>query len=102
DGRGYVFVQPEVDRLVARYYRVLDVYGRKFPKMDHTVYMPVGVLSFLISHEEMAALKAKTAKKFWRREKGYRTQFAPSYRRGESLRTNVKLSFAIPDAASPR
>lgn len=102
NGRGFVFVQPEVDRIVARYYRVLDVYGRQRSDLDHTVYMPAGVLRFLISPEELARLKARTPKKFWRREKGYRTQFVPSYRRGESFRTNVKLGFTVPDAASPR
>lgn len=96
NGRGYVFVQPAVDGLVARYYRVLDVYGRKHKKQDHTVFMPAGVLQFLISPDELAALRAKTPKKFWRRETGYRTQFKPSYRQGQSVQTNVKLSFKLP------
>ena len=102
NGRGYVFVQPEVDGVVARYYRVLDVYGRKHRKLDKTVYMPAGVLSFLLSPEELQALRAKTDKKYWRRETGYRTSFKPSYREGQGRQTNVKLSFALPSASSKK
>lgn len=95
-GRSFVYVQRDVDQLVADYYRTLDTYGRMYPERDYTVYMPVGVLSFLIPKEEMRKLRASTPRKFWTREKGYRTQFRPSYRRGESLQTNVKFPFAIP------
>ena len=95
DGRSFVYVQKDVDRMVALYYRTLDAYGRLFPHYDHTVYMPAGVLHFL-APERAAALKARTPKKFWKREKGYRAQFQPSYRRGQSVQTNVKFPFAIP------
>jgi Fe-S-cluster containining protein len=96
DGRSFVYVQPDVDRMIALYYRTLDAYGRLHPERDYTVYMPAGVLSFLLPPAELSRLKAKTEKRFWKREKGYRTQFKPSYRRGEGLRTNVRFPFAIP------
>lgn len=96
DGRSFVYVQRDVDHLVTDYYKTLDTYGRMYPERDYTVYMPVGVLSFLLPEKEMAKLKAATPRKFWKREKGYRTQFRPSYRRGASLQTNVKFPFAIP------
>lgn len=95
-GRSFVYVQRDVDDLVTDYYRTLDTYGRLYPERDYTVYMPVGVLSFLLPKEAMRKLRAATPRKFWKREKGYRTQFRPSYRRGESLQTNVKFPFAIP------
>jgi len=95
-GRSFVYVQPDVDRMVADYYRTLDAYGRMYPERDYTVYMPAGVLSFLLDKEELRKLRASTPRKFWKREKGYRTQFRPSYRRGASLQTNVKFPFAIP------
>lgn len=97
-GKSFVYVQPDVDRMVMDYYRTLDAYGRLHPDKDWTVYMPVGVLSFLLSPKEMEKLRATTPKKFWKREKGYRAQFRPHYRRGESLQTNVKFPFAIPEA----
>lgn len=96
DGRSFVYVQPDVDRMVALYYRTLDNYGRLYPDKDYTVYMPAGVLSFLLPPGELAKLRARTEKRFWKREKGYRTQFKPSYRRGEGVRTNVRFPFAIP------
>lgn len=96
NGRSFVYVQRDVDHLVADYYRTLDAYGRAYPERDYTVYMPVGVLSFLISKDEMRRLRASTPRKFWKREKGYRTQFRPSYRRGASLQTNVRFPFALP------
>ena len=95
-GRSFVYVQRDVDNLVTDYYKTLDTYGRMYPERDYTVYMPVGVLSFLVSEDAMKKLRASTPRKFWKREKGYRTQFRPSYRRGESLQTNVKFPFAIP------
>lgn len=96
NGRGYVFVQPEIDALIARYYRVLDAYGRKYPELDRTVFMPAGILRFLMSTDALAKLKARTQKRFWKSEKGYRTQFVPSYRRGKAVQTNVVLAFALP------
>lgn len=94
-GRSFVYVQKDVDHLVRRYYAALDAYGRIHKERDYTVYMPVGVLSFLLPKEEMTRLRARTAPKFWKREKGYRTEFRASYRRGASLQTNVKFPFAI-------
>ncbi len=97
-GEAFVFAQKETDRMMARLYRTLDNYGRLHPKRDYTVYMPVGVLGFLVDAERLRRLKARTDKKFWRRHKGYRTQHEPSYRHKSSLRTNVKFPFAIPSA----
>lgn len=96
DGRDYVYVQKDVDRLVASYYKAIDNYGRLFPERDYTVYMPRGVLEFLVPPKRLAKLKTKTPKKFWRRERGYRTQFKPSYRQSPAVHTNVKFPFAIP------
>lgn len=90
-GEPYSFVQPEMDRMMASYNLVVDSYGRRHRDRDWTVYMPAGVLSFLLSPERLAALKARTDKRFWRRYKGYRTQFEPSYRTKPSLRTNVRF-----------
>lgn len=95
-GEPYVFAQKETDRLSADFYRTLDNYGRLFPKLDHTVFMPRGVLEFLVTPDRLAKLKARTDKKFWRRQKGYRTQHEPSYRRRPAARTNVAFPFPIP------
>lgn len=99
NGESFVYVQPDVDRMIARYYRTLDAYGRLFPKRDYTVFMPVGVLTFLVSAERLKALKEKTAPKFWKREKGYRTQYQQSYKAPKKIVTNVEFKFAIPKKA---
>jgi Fe-S-cluster containining protein len=98
DGKSFVYVQKDVDRMIASYYRTVDTYGRLFPKLDYTVYMPAGVLYFLLDEKAYAKLKETTPPKFWKRQKGYRSQFVPSYRRPQSAQTNVKFPFAIPKA----
>ncbi|MEA3199551.1 MAG: putative zinc- or iron-chelating domain [Thermoplasmata archaeon] len=98
DGKAFVYAQKETDRMMAALYKTLDTYGRLWPKRDYTVYMPVGVLGFLLSPERLKALKAKTPPRFWKREKGYRTQYQPSYRKREPRRTNVKFPFPLPKA----
>ena len=95
-GQPYVFAQKETDRLAAEFYRTLDAYGRLYPKLDYTVYMPRGVLEFLVSPARLAKLRAKTPAKFWKRQRGYRTQYTPSYAKREPRRTNVQFPFAIP------
>ncbi|HEX2021264.1 MAG TPA: YkgJ family cysteine cluster protein [Candidatus Thermoplasmatota archaeon] len=93
-GRPFVFAQKETDRQMAELYRTLDAWGRLHPRLDYTVYMPAGVLSFLLPPARLKALKARTPKKFWKRERGYRMQYTPSYRTAESRRTNVRFPFA--------
>ncbi|MFA5861843.1 MAG: YkgJ family cysteine cluster protein, partial [Candidatus Thermoplasmatota archaeon] len=102
NGRSFVYIQPDVDRLVKSYYKTLDDYGRLLPKHDYTMFMPAGVLSFLLSPAELKEFKASTPKRFWKREKGYRTQYKMSPRRGRTLQTNVKFHFAIGLAAGAR
>lgn len=89
----FVFAQKETDRMMARFYHTADTYGRLFPDRDYTVFMPAGVLTFLMTPERLREFKASTPKKFWRRQKGYRMQFEPSYRTPKRLHTNVKFKF---------
>lgn len=91
DGTPFVFAQKQTDAMMARLYRTLDNYGRLWPKLDYTVYMPAGVLSFLLPPARLKKLKARTDPKFWRRQKGYRMQHEPSYRAKPSARTNVRF-----------
>lgn len=91
DAVDFVFAQKHTDRMMAHFYRTLDTYGRLHPKHDFTVYMPAGVLSFLLPPERLKALKARTPAKFWRRQKGYRMQFEPSYKMGKARQTNVRF-----------
>lgn len=95
-GKPFTFAQKETDRMMADFYKVLDTYGRLYPKLDYTVYMPAGVLYFLLPKERYQALKKRTPKKFWTRQKGYRMQYQPSYRRSQGRRSNVRFPFPIP------
>jgi Fe-S-cluster containining protein len=95
-GEPFVFAQKETDRLTADFYRALDNYGRLYPERDYTVYMPRGVLEFLVPKARIAALRKRTPAKFWKREKGYRTQYQASYRKSPAKRTNVRFPFPIP------
>lgn len=95
-GEPFVFAQKETDRFMAHFYKTLDVYGRLFPERDYTVYMPRGVLEFLVDKKRLAALRKRTAPKFWKRQTGYRMQYDPSYRKKPALVSNVRFPFAIP------
>ncbi len=77
-GEPLLFGSDEIDKLVSRFYRTVDAYGKLHPERDYTVFMPRGVLEFLIPADEVAQLKATTPAKFWRRYEGYRTQFKRS------------------------
>jgi Fe-S-cluster containining protein len=100
-GQPFVFAQKETDRLMAEFYRTLDTYGRLFPKLDYTIYMPAGVLTFLLPPARLRKLKASTPKKFWRTQKGYRTHYQPSYRKTPARRSNVVFPFALPTVGMP-
>lgn len=101
-GEAFVFAQKETDRLMAGFYRVLDTFGRLDPKLDYTMYMPAAVLGFLLPPERLNALKARTPAKFWRRQRGYRSNYTPSYRKKPALRSNVSFPFALPSTTPPR
>lgn len=80
-GRPLIFAGKDVDALVREYYLLLDTYGRRFPSKDWTQYMPAALLTRWLPAAELARLKRDTPAKLWRRSRGYRTQYVPSYRR---------------------
>ena len=93
-------VQPPAEKTPAAqpglFAAVRDAVRGAHPQYDYTVFMPRGVLEFLVTPARLAKLKARTEPKFWKRQKGYRTQYDPSYRKREARRTNVKFAFPIP------
>lgn len=99
NGVPFVYAQKESDRLASHFYKTLDTYGRLFPARDYTMYMPAGVLGFLLPKERLRELRARTPAKFWKKQRGYRTQYTPSYRKSEARRSNVKFPFPIPAPA---
>ncbi len=82
-GEPLLFTNEDIDRLIARFYRALDEYGKLQPDRDYTVFMPRGVLEFLLDPKEFEALRKRTPKRFWQRADGYRTQFRKSARMPE-------------------
>lgn len=91
-GKPQVYYGSDVDDLVKRFYKIVDDYGRMTGR-DRAIYMPAGVLTFLLSKGELAKLRRRTASKFWRSSHGYRTQFVPER---TLLRERGKAGPAIP------
>lgn len=90
----------EYQDLIARY--VSD----KATGYDVTVYMPLGVLSFLLTDEELEELADTTDEKFWSAVVGwfnYRVEFVKAHGHSretieeESKRTNIPIAFKFQD-----
>lgn len=104
-----LFSNPQVDRLVRELYTLVDTYGRMDRDRDYTIFMPAGVLEFLLPPDEFKAFKAATHRRFWKRTPGYRTQFKSSGPYQRSLdpevaqkRINVEAKFLTWKGMAPR
>jgi len=77
------FAGPAVEKVVKEYQDLVKHYGSdKDQNYDLTVYMPLGVLSFLLSTEELVELRENTDDKFWTGVMGwfnYRVEFIRSH-----------------------
>lgn len=62
----------DVYNLVTDYKNILTRWGRKFPKENYVTYLPVGILKYLLSDDQLQALIADTDPKFWQGPKIYR------------------------------
>lgn len=78
NGHDFVHVDPMTDDLVREYYSVLDSYGRRWKEKDRSVFYARGILSYLLPDDELAALRRRTAPRFWKTEVGYRAQYKTS------------------------
>lgn len=57
---------------------VIEFWGEANPQLNYSIYMPAGVLKFLLPSEELQALIADTDEKFWMGALGYKHQINPS------------------------
>ncbi|HVL49669.1 MAG TPA: hypothetical protein VM889_14025 [Candidatus Thermoplasmatota archaeon] len=80
-GKPLFYIGKDVDALVREYYRVIDAFGRRYPRKDWTMYMPAAALTYLLPPAEVRKVRRTSPPKLWKRSRGYRTQFAPSHRR---------------------
>lgn len=96
-GRPHVYYGPDVDDLVQRMNRVFDDYG-KLTGRDRSIYMPSGVLTFLLPKVDLRELRRRTHSRFWRTSHGYRTQFVPERTR---IRQTRELEATARAAGAP-
>lgn len=97
------FGGPGVQKIVQDYQYLIKQYSLdKDQYYDVTVYMPLGVLSFLLPPEELEELKEKTDDKFWTAALGwfnYVVSFTREHGisieeiRKESERTGIEIAF---------
>lgn len=73
------FAGPAVEKIIKEYQNLIQQYvDGKDENYDLTVYMPLGVLSFILTTEELEELRATTDDKFWTGVLGwfnYRVEF---------------------------
>jgi len=77
------FTGEAVQKVVKQYQDILKEYAEgKNEAYDVVVYMPLGVLSFLLPDDELESLSEKTDPKFWKAADGwfnYRVQFVKEH-----------------------
>lgn len=77
------FTGEAVKKIVKQYQNLLKEYAEdKHENYDMTVYMPLGVLSFILSSEELEKLSKDTNPKFWSGVSGwfnYRVQYTKEH-----------------------
>lgn len=99
------FAGTPVEDLVREFQYLLKEYSKdRYSGYDTVVYMPLGVLSFLISTDEMAELAKTTPEKFWTAAQGwynYRVEYTKlhgldvSKLQEEAEKSGGKIGFKI-------
>lgn len=71
DGQTMIFRDEHVDQIIDDFDDELNDFNIKNPELAYSVYMPMGVLKFLLSEQEMRQLYKTTDPKFWQGTPGY-------------------------------
>jgi Fe-S-cluster containining protein len=97
------FGGPPVQKIIQEYQMLIKEYAKnKDQNYDLTVYMPLGVLSFLLTTEELQELRLNTDDKFWTGVIGwfnYRVEFVKNHGisdeniKIESQLSNIPIAF---------
>lgn len=72
DGGHEIIRNETVDNLLDEFDSAIKYWGEKFEGMDFSIYMPAGVLRFLLPQEELQGLIERTDEKFWMGHQGYK------------------------------
>jgi hypothetical protein len=101
------FAGKPVEAAVRSYQELLKKYAEdKNENYNLTVYMPLGVLSFLLSDEELLELRDTTEDKFWAGVTGwfnYRVEFTRLHGydinrlKAESESSKIPIAFTVQD-----
>jgi Fe-S-cluster containining protein len=79
DGGHELIWDKEVEAILKEFDEVVEKYGVDNPDLDFSIYMPAGVLKFLLKPEELQDLIASTDQKFWMGHKGYKHQISKDH-----------------------
>lgn len=71
NGNVVIFLSNEIDNIIRRFDRIVEAYGEAHPEANYSVFMPLGVLKFLLTEEEMKVFINSVDKKFSQARPGY-------------------------------
>lgn len=73
DGNVELIVNEQTEALLDGFDSLVAEWSKAMPALRYTIYMPAGVLSFLLDEEERQQLMEETDPKFWMADEGYST-----------------------------
>lgn len=76
DGGHELIRDGSVDRVLSEFDSLIAQWGIDWPELNYSMYMPAGVLKFLLSTEELQELITTTDKRFWMGSVGYKHSLA--------------------------
>lgn len=74
NGSVVVFLGPEIDAIISRFDNIVKAYGEEHPDLNYSLYMPLGVLRFLLPEEEFRKVFESVDSKFTKAHEGYQHQ----------------------------
>jgi Fe-S-cluster containining protein len=90
DGGHELIWDATVEKVMSEFNNVITDWGSKNPTLNFSMYMPAGVLRFLLSQEELQDLIQKTDQKFWMGHEGYQHQIDRKNWNEQSVEIGVK------------
>ena len=65
------------ENVIQEFDAIIQAWGGSFPGLDYSMYMPAGVLRFLLTDSDLSAVIESTDEKFWQGAQGYTHQINP-------------------------
>lgn len=90
DGGHELIWDATVEKVMTEFNNVISDWGAKIPALNFSMYMPAGVLRFLLSEAHLKDLIADTDEKFWMGHEGYQHMIDRKHWSETSVEIGVK------------